>query len=138
MGRSRGLCVGVALAVTLFVAAACSDGEAADYDAAFQEDFLGQCTDAYGGPGAPRVCGCWYEALSRTVAFKDLPAVDDLLADDFDIAPTRLPGGELDLALELLATCVRSLGAEPTLGDPVPLPTTPRPPAPPTTTTVVA
>jgi hypothetical protein len=138
MGRSRALPVGLALAATLLVGTACSDGAAADYDAAFQEDFLGRCTDAYAGPGARRVCGCWYDALSRTVDFADLPAVDDLLADDFDIAPTRLPGGELDVPLELLASCVRSIGAEPTVGEPVPLPTTPRPPAPPTTTTIVS
>jgi hypothetical protein len=124
--------------VTLSVGTACSDDQPADYDAAFEEDFLAQCTDAYGGQGGPRVCGCWYDAVSRTVAFEDLPSVDDMVGDDFDIAPTRLPGGELDVPLELLAACVRSIGAAPTLGEPVPLPTTPPPPTTSTTTTVVA
>ena len=137
MGRPRALRLGVALVVTVFLGVACSGDDTADYDAAYQEDFLRQCRDAFGGPAAPQVCGCWYDALSRTVAFEDVPAIDDMLADDFDDAPTRLPGGEMDVPLELLAACVRSLGATPTLGDPVPLPTTPRPPPPPTTTTVV-
>ena len=138
MGRPRALRLGVALAVTVFFAVACSGDDTADYDAAYQADFVRQCTGAFGGASAQQVCGCWYEALARTVAFDDVPAIDDMLADDFDDAPTRLPGGKLDVPLELLAACVRSLDAAPTLGEPVPLPTTPRPPPPPTTTTVVA
>jgi len=120
MGRPRALRLGVALVVTVFLGVACSGDDTADYDAAYQEDFLRQCRDAFGGPAAPQVCGCWYEALSRTVAFKDVPAIDDMLADDFDDAPTRLPGGEMDVPLELLAACVRSLGATPTLAIPCP------------------
>jgi hypothetical protein len=124
--------------VTLLVLAGCSDGDAAEYDEAHRTDFLARCTDAYDGQGGPQVCGCWYDALVRDVAFGDLPALDDLVADDFDIAPTRLPGGELEVPLRLLARCVRTLGASTTLGAPVPPPTIPRPPTtPPTTTTTL-
>lgn len=135
MARPHRLVLGVAF-VGLLVLTGCSDGETADYDAAFQEDFLGQCTEAFGRPGAPRVCGCWYDALVDAVAFEDLPAIDDLVADDFDIAPTRVPGGDLDVPLTLLAECVRTAGAAPTIGTVVPPPTIPQPPTtlPPTTT----
>ena len=125
----------VVLVVGLLVLAGCSDGETAGYDAAFEEDFLAECTDAFGRPGAPQVCGCWYDGLVDAVAFGDLPALDDLVADDFDIAPTRVPGGELDVPLEILAGCVRSAGAAATIGSVVPPPTTPRPPTTPTTAT---
>ncbi len=104
------------VAVGLLVTAGCSDEETADYDAAFQEDFLARCTEAFGRPGAPQVCGCWYDGLEATVAFEDLPSTDDLVADDFDIAPTRVPGGDLDEPLTLLADCVRRSGAAPTIG----------------------
>ena len=117
--------------------AGCSDEETADYDAAFEEDFQAECTDAFGRPGAPQVCGCWYDGLVDAVAFEDLPSLDDLVADDFDIAPTRVPGGELDVPLEILADCVRTAGAAPTIGSVVPPPTTPRPPTTPTTGTTV-
>lgn len=135
MSRPRRLVLRVAL-VALLALVGCSDGDAADYDAAFQEDFLAECTRAFGRPGAPQVCGCWYDGLVDAVAFEDLPSLDDLVADDFDIAPTRLPGGELDVPLEILADCVRTNGAAPTIGSVVPPPTEPRPPTtpPPTTT----
>lgn len=123
--------------VGLLVLAGCSDEETADYDAAFEEDFQAECTDAFGRPGAPQVCGCWYDGLVDAVAFEDLPSLDDLVADDFDIAPTRVPGGELDVPLEILADCVRTAGAAPTIGSVVPPPTTPRPPTTPTTGTTV-
>jgi len=135
MARPHRLVLGVAL-VGLLSAAGCSDGETADYDAAYQEDFLARCTEAFGRPGAPQVCGCWYDGLEEAVAFEDLPSIDDLVADDFDIAPTRLPGGDLDVPLALLADCVRTSGAAPTIGTVVPPPTIPQPPTtPPTTTT---
>lgn len=137
MARLRALSVRAVLVVGVLVATGCRDGEAADYDAAFQEDFLARCTDAFGRPGAPQVCGCWYDGLVDAVAFEDLPPLDDLVADDFDIAPTRLPGGELDVPLELLAGCVRTSGAAPTMDDVVPPPTEPRPPTTPTTATTV-
>lgn len=135
MARPHRLVLGVAC-VALLVGEGCSDGETVDYDAAFEEDFLGRCTEAFGRPGAPQVCGCWYDGLVGAVAFEDLPAVDDLVADDFDIAPTRVPGGDLDAPLTLLAECVRTTGAAPTIGTVVPPPTIPQPPTtvPPTTT----
>jgi len=135
MSRPDRLVLRAAL-VGLLALVGCSDGDAADYDAAFQEDFLAECTGAFGRPGAPQVCGCWYDGLVDAVAFEDLPPLDDLVADDFDIAPTRLPGGELDVPLEILADCVRTSGAAPTIGSVVPPPTEPRPPTtpPPTTT----
>ncbi len=136
MARPRLFAVGAALVVGLLVTAGCSDGEAADYDAAFEEDFLARCTEAFGRPGAPQVCGCWYDSLVDGVAFEALPSIGDLVADDFDIAPTRVPGGELDEPLSLLADCVRTTGAAPTIGTVVPPPTIPRPPTtpPPMTT----
>lgn len=125
-----------ALAVGL-VLAGCSDGEAADYDAEFRTELIDACTAAFGGEGAPQVCGCWHDALQQNVAFEDLPSIDDLTADDFDVAPTRVPGSEMEVPLDLLASCVRAVGAEATIGEPVPLPTTPRPPTTPTTATTV-
>jgi hypothetical protein len=121
-----------AIAFVLVLSAGCSDGAAADYDAEFRDDFLSRCVDAYGRPGAEQVCGCWYDQVSSLVAFEDLPDVDDLLGDDFDLAPTRLPGGDMDVPMATLAACVRSVGAEPTMGTAPPPPTLPRPP----TTTV--
>ena len=123
--------------VGLLVLAGCSGTEAADYDAAFQEDFLARCTEAFGRPGAPQVCGCWYDGLVDAVAFEDLPSTEDLVGDDFEIAPTRLPGGELDVPLQVLATCVRTTGAAATIGSVVPPPTMPRPPTTPTTGTTL-
>lgn len=130
----RGL-LAAAVAVVALVAG-CSGGDAADYDEAFRADFEATCTDAYGRPGADQVCGCWYDQLQRAVPFEDLPALDDLVTEDFAIAPTRIPGSELDEPLRILAACVRFLGAEPTIGDPMPLPTTPQRPPPSTATTV--
>ena len=122
-----------ALVMVGVLLAGCSDGEAADYDDEYRDDFLQRCQDAYAQPGAEQVCECWYGAVSEAVAFEDLPSLDDLLGDDFDIAPTRLPGGEMDVPLRLLAACVRQAGAEPTVGTAPPPPTLPRPPTTPTT-----
>ena len=63
------------------------------------------------------------------MAFEDLPVIDDLLGDDFDIAPTRLPGGDMDVPLQMLAECVRH-GGRPSrsIGTAPPPPTLPRPP----------
>jgi hypothetical protein len=127
-----------ALVVAVLVAAGCSDGASGAYDAEFEADFTARCEDAYDHPGGPQVCGCWFDALSQSVQFDDLPPVDDLLADDFEGAPSRIPGSELEVPLALLATCVRNLAAGGTIGDPVPPPTTPREPTTTTTTTVVA
>ncbi len=133
---------GFVLAALVLVAPAlvgCSGGEEADYDREFRDDFQQRCEQAYGRPEAPAVCNCWYDQVSQAVAFEDLPSIDDLLGDDFDAAPTRMPGSDLDVPLELLATCVRQIGQEPLIGTVVPPPTTPRPPTtPPTTTTVAA
>jgi hypothetical protein len=126
-----------ALAFATLVAVGCSDDEPADYDAEFRADFLARCEDAYDHPGGPQVCGCWYDSLSGEVAFGDLPDLGDLLADDFDDAPTRVPGGDLDVPLAALATCVRDLAAVATIDPPAPPPTAPREPPPPTTTTTV-
>jgi len=125
----------LAVGLALLLAAACSDGETADYDDEYHDEFLERCGDAVGGPAAPQVCGCWYDTVSEEVAFEDLPSIDDLLADDFDDAPTRVPGGDLDRPLQLLAECVRTVGAEPLLGSAVPLPTSPLPPTTTTSTT---
>jgi len=137
MARLPAFAVGAVLAVGVVLVAGCSDGETPGYDAVFEEDFLAQCTDAFGRPGAPQVCGCWYDGLTEAVEFEELPSIDDLVADDFDIAPTRVPGGELDVPLDLLALCVRQVGAAPTVGSLVPLPTVPRPPTTPTTATTL-
>ena len=112
----------------------CSGGEAADYDEEFHDEFLERCEEAYGRPEAPQVCGCWYDNVEADVAFDDLPSIDDLLGDDFDAAPTRLPGGEMDRPLQLLAECVRTVGQQPLIGTAVPPPTLPRPPTTTTTT----
>lgn len=120
-----------ALALALLLAG-CSDGDPAGYDDEFRADFVQRCVEADGRGAAQQVCDCWYGQVSETVDFDDLPAIDDLVGDDFTIAPTRLPGGELDVPLQLLAACVRQVGAEPTMGTALPPPTTPRPP---TTTT---
>jgi hypothetical protein len=138
MGRLRWRVLAAALLLGPLAWSGCRAGEAADYDASFQRDFLARCSESFGRPGAPQVCGCWYEGLVDAVAFEDLPPMDDLVADDFAIAPTRVPGGDLDVPLEVLATCVRTLGAAPTVGSVVPPPTTPRPPTTPTTATTVA
>ncbi len=128
----------VAVGLALLLLAGCSDGEAADYDEEFHDEFLQACEDAFGSPEAPQVCGCWYDQVSEDVAFEDLPSIDDLVGDDFDVAPTRLPGGDLDRPLQILAECVRLVGSEPLIGSAVPPPTLPRPPTtPPTTTTTV-
>ncbi len=139
-GRRTGGPVGLVVALVGLVAllAGCSGSDAADYDETFRADFEATCTEAYGRPGADQVCGCWYGQLQRTVPFEDLPTLDDLVTEDFAIAPTRMPGSELDEPLRILAACVRFLGAEPTIGDPMPLPTTPQRPPPSTATTVPA
>lgn len=129
---------GALVLLALLLVVGCSDGEAADYDEEFRADFVERCIEADGRNGAPQVCDCWYGQVSGAVAFEDLPPMDDLLGDDFTIAPTRLPGGELDVPLQLLAACVRQVGAQPTMGTALPPPTTPRPPTTPTTTTVPA
>ena len=118
--------------------AGCSGESSPDYDEAFRADFTSQCTEAYGRPGAQQVCGCWHDALVQAVPFEDLPAIGDLIADDFESAPTRIPGSDLDEPLRLLAGCVRFLQAEPTIGEPMPLPTTPQRPPPSTTATTLA
>lgn len=127
-----GLVAGVALVALL---AGCSSSEPADYDEAFRTDFVSRCREAYGRPGAEQVCGCWHDALVQAVPFEDLPPIDDLLADDFDIAPDRLPGNPMQQPLALLAGCVRFLQAEPTIDQRLPPPTLPAPPTtvPPTT-----
>jgi len=127
MTRPHRVVVGAAI-VALLVLVGCSDAETAGYDAAFQEDFVAECTTAFGRPGAPQVCGCWYDGLVDTVDFEDLPSVEDLVADDFANAPTREPGGELDVPLDLLAACVRTNGAASTIGSIVPPPTEPQAP----------
>lgn len=134
MGRLSRL---AALGALVLLVVGCSGGEPADYDAEFRDDFLSRCTDAFARPGAEQVCGCWYDAVSGTVAYEDLPDLADLLGGDFDSAATRQPGGDLDVPLRTLATCVRTLGAETTLGDPAPPPTEPRRPTPTTTATTV-
>jgi hypothetical protein len=127
-----------ALALLSLLLAGCSDGETADYDSAFHDEFVDRCVDANGRPGAEQVCGCWYDQVSRAVPFEDLPDLDDLLGDDFEQAPTRLPGSDMDVPMATLAACVRTVGAEPTVGTAPPPPTMPRPPTtPPPTTTVV-
>ncbi len=123
--------------VAVVVTAGCSDEARGAYDAEFRADFLARCEDAYDRPGGPQVCGCWYDAVNEAVAFDDLPDLDVLLADDFDDAPTRVPGSDLDVPLATLATCVRDLAAVGTIADPAPPPTAPREPPPPTTTTTV-
>jgi hypothetical protein len=128
-----------ALVMVGLLLAGCSDGEAADYDAEFQADFMSRCIETYAQPGAEQVCGCWYGAVSESVEFEDLPPIDELMGDDFDTAPTRLPGGEMEIPMRTLAACVRQVGAQPTVGTAPPPPTLPRPPTtPPTTTTVPA
>src|SRR5690349_11803447 len=112
----------------------CSGGEDADYDEEFHDEFLQRCEEAYGRPEAPQVCGCWYDNVEADVAFEDLPSIDDLLGDDFATAPARLPGGEMDRPLQLLAECVRTVGQQPLIGTAVPPPTLPRPPTTTTTT----
>jgi hypothetical protein len=128
-----------ALLLVGLLLAGCSDGEAADYDEEFRTDFVNRCVDTYAQPGAEQVCGCWYDTVSEQVEFQDLPSIDDLMGDDFDVAPTRLPGSDMDVPMQTLAACVRQVGAEPTVGTAPPPPTLPRPPTtPPTTTTVAA
>lgn len=128
-----------ALVLVGLLLAGCSDGEAAGYDEEFRTEFVARCTDAYAQPGAPQVCECWHGAVSESVAFEDLPSLDDLLSGDFDTAPTRVPGSDMDVPMQTLAACVRRVGAEPTVGTAPPPPTLPRPPTtPPTTTTVAA
>ena len=126
-----------ALAMVGLLLAGCSDGEAADYDEAYHTDFVDQCVETYAQPGAEQVCECWYGAVSETVEFEDVPPLDDLMGDDFDTAPTRLPGSDMDIPMQTLAACVRQVGAQPTVGTAPPPPTLPRPPTTPTTTTVV-
>jgi len=133
MKRSAG-----AVALVVLLLAGCSDGEAADYDEEFHDEFVDRCVDAYARPGAEQVCGCWYDQVSRAVAFEDLPDLDDLLGDDFDQAPTRLPGSDMDVPMQTLAACVRQVGAEPTVGTAPPPPTLPRPPTTPAPTTTAA
>ena len=128
----------LAVATAILLVAGCSSDEPADYDSEFHDEFLQRCEDAFGRPEAPQVCGCWYDTVSEAVAFEDLPSIDDLVGDDFDIAPTRLPGGDLDVPLQLLAECVRTVGQQPIIGTAPPMPTLPRPPTTPTTATTVA
>jgi hypothetical protein len=132
----RSLVPAVAL-VGLLLAAGCSDGETADYDDEFRDDFLQQCSETYAAPEGAQVCGCWYDTISEAVPFEDLPDVDDLLGDDLDTAASRVPGSDLELPMRTLAECVRTLGVSPTIGTAVPLPTLPRPPTTPTTATTV-
>jgi len=123
------------LAVLLL--AGCSGGESADYDEEYQDEFLAACEEAYGRPEAPQVCGCWYDQVEAGIAFEDLPSIDDLTGDDFDVAPTRVPGSDMARPMQLLAECVRQVGQQPLIGTAVPPPTLPRPPTTPAPTTTV-
>jgi hypothetical protein len=126
-----------ALALVGVLLAGCSDGGTEDYDEAFHQDFVRRCVDAFGAPGGDQVCECWYSAVSEAVDFEDLPPLDDLLGDDFDDAPTRLPGSDMDVPMQTLAACVRQAGAEPTVGTAPPPPTLPPPPTTTAPTTTV-
>jgi hypothetical protein len=126
-----------ALVMVGVLLAGCSDGEAADYDDEFRTDFVTRCIDTYAQPGAEQVCDCWYGAVSEAIDYEDLPSLDELMGDDFDSAPTRLPGSELDVPMSTLAACVRRIGAQPTVGTAPPPPTLPRPPTTPAPTTTV-
>jgi hypothetical protein len=127
----------VALAALALVAG-CSGDDSGEYDAEFQAEFMDTCTERIGGPGAEPVCTCWYDAVSETIAFDRLPAIDDLVGGDLDQGADRQPGQAEDEAQVALATCVRRLDAAPTLpGTTVPPPTLPAPRPPPTTTTTV-
>ena len=133
LGRSAALVTAVVATVALL--AGCSGGEPPDYDAEFRADFLERCEAGFERQGGPQICGCWYDTVSRTIPFEELADLDDLFGEDFAVAPSRVPGSELDAPLRTLAECVRTLGLEPTAGTAVPLPTMPRPPGPATTTT---
>src|SRR5262245_50372621 len=141
MGRPHQLGIlGVAL-LCLLVLGGCSQGEAPDYDAEFQSDFLRQCTDTYVGSAGRQVCECWYTAVSGSIDFDRLPPLDELMGDDLDQGASREPGGRTDRPLAELANCVRGLNAEATIpATTAPPPTEPPPPTTtsPTTTTVPA
>jgi hypothetical protein len=120
----------------LLLLAGCSDSSGGGYDAEFRDDFTSQCVDAIGGRRAGAICDCWYEAVSGSIDFDDLPPVEDLVSGELDDGADRLEGGDADRPLEELAGCVRGLGAEPTIPPTTaPVPTIPNPRPPPTTTT---
>jgi hypothetical protein len=124
------------LLLGVLLLAGCGGDDDGGYDAEFQDDFTSACVDAVGGEMAAPICDCWYEAVSGSIDFEDLPPVEDLVSGDLDEGADRVEGGDADRPLVELAGCVRGLNAEPTLpATTAPVPTVPAPRPPPTTTT---